>query len=150
MAPVPLTVTITRDFDHMSEVAAGFIHERISRVLGERASFTLGLATGLSPTGVYKHLAKAANAGSLDAARTRTFNLDEYVGLPGGDPQARTLHRESYSFFMVRELFGLMRAGFAETRLPRGCLIDQSELEQALAASPATPYFIRSIRISEF
>ena len=136
MAPVPLTVKITRDFDHMSEVAAGFVRERISRVLGERGSFTLGLATGASPTGVYKHLAKAANAGILDAARIRTFNLDEYVGLPGGDAQARTLHPESYSFFMVRELFGLMRTGFAGTSLPRGCLIDQPELERVLAASP--------------
>ncbi len=37
-------VIVTRDFDHMSEVAAGFVRERIARVLAERPSFVLGLA----------------------------------------------------------------------------------------------------------
>jgi len=131
---VPHQVIITRDFDHMSEVAAGFIRERIARASG--GSFTLGLATGATPTGVYKHLAKAANSGSLDPSHIRTFNLDEYVGLPGEDPQARSLHPQSYSFFMVQELFGLLRTKFAETSLPRGCLIDQGRLLHELEANP--------------
>ena len=129
-------VIITRDFDHMSEVAAGFVQERIARVLAERKSFILGLATGSSPTGVYKHLAKAVNGGSLDAARIRSFNLDEYVGLPGENAQMRALHPESYSFFMVQELFGLLRKKFAETNVPWGCLVDQDTLVRELKAHP--------------
>jgi glucosamine-6-phosphate deaminase len=133
---VPHQVIITRDFDHMSEVAAGLIRDRIARALRARDDFVLGLATGSSPTGVYKHLAKAVNGGSLDATRIRSFNLDEYVGLPRQDPQARALHPQSYSFFMVQELFGLLRTKFAETSLPRGCLVDQDLLVRELEANP--------------
>jgi glucosamine-6-phosphate deaminase len=131
---VPHQVIITRDFDHMSEVAAGLVCERVGRASG--GPFALGLATGITPTGVYKHLAKAANGGSLDATGIHTFNLDEYVGLPGEDPQARCLHPQSYSFFMIQELFGLLRVKFAETDLPRGCLVDQDRLLHELEANP--------------
>ena len=129
-------VIVTRDFDHMSEVAAGFVRERIARVLAERPSFVLGLATGTSPTGVYKHLAKAINGEELDADRIRSFNLDEYVGLPGENPQARALHPESYSFFMIQEFFGLLRRKFGETNVPWGCLVDQAKLAAELQAHP--------------
>ncbi len=131
---MPHQVIITRDFDHMSEVAAGLVRDRIGRQGGR--PFVLGLATGATPTGVYKHLAKAANSGSLDPSRICTVNLDEYVGLPGEDPQARSLHPQSYSFFMVQELFGLLRTKFAETNLPRGCLVDQDRLLHELEANP--------------
>ena len=99
---MPFTIHVTKDFDQMSQVAAQLVEASIAHRLAEADSFVLGLATGSSPTGVYKHLAKAFNAGRLDAQRVTTFNLDEYVGLPGENPQQRALHPESYSFFMVR------------------------------------------------
>ena len=133
---MPHQVIITRDFDHMSEVAGDFIRERIAAGLARRGSFVLGLATGSSPTGVYEHLAKAANGGSLDPSRVVTFNLDEYVGLPGEDPAARARHPQSYSLFMTRALFGLLRTKFAETSMPGGCLIDQGLLSRELEANP--------------
>ena len=92
----------------------------------------LGLATGSSPTGLYKHLAKAFNAGIIDAGRVRTFNLDEYVGLPGENAQQRALHQESYSYFMTTELFGLLQQKFVETNVPWGTLVDQDEVVTAL------------------
>ena len=134
---MPHTVIVTADFDHMSEVAAEFIQGRIARTLARQPSFVLGLATGSSPTGVYKHLAKAFNHQQLPAERIRSFNLDEYVGLPGDNPQARALHPESYSFFMVQELFGLLRTKFAETHVPWGCLLDQNRLVRELNEHPA-------------
>lgn len=130
---MPFTIHVTRDFDQLSWVAAGLAEAAMTRRLAEADGFVLGLATGSSPTGVYKHLAKAANAGRVDARRVRTFNLDEYVGLPGENAQQRTLHPESYSFFMAAELFGLTSPRFAETSLPWGTLIDQDELRAALA-----------------
>ena len=133
---MPIRVLITRDFDHMSEVAADLARARIARSLAERPSFVLGLATGNSPTGVYKWLAKAANAGAFDASRITSFNLDEYIGLPGENAQARALHPESYSFFMIRELFGLMRTKFRETNVPWGCLVEQDRLIAELDANP--------------
>ncbi len=130
-------VIVTRDFEHMSEVAAGLVIENIRQVLKEKDIFNLGLATGNSPTGLYKHLARAANEGSFDSGRIRSFNLDEYCGLPGENAQQRVLHPESYSFFMIQELFGLLDRKFKETYVPWGALIDQGRLIEELAANPA-------------
>ncbi len=133
---MPFKVIVTRDFDHMSEVAAGLVVEDGNRRLASRPSYVLGLATGNSPTGLYKHLAKAANAGRIDPSRVVSFNLDEYIGLPGENAQQRALHRESYSFFMVQELFGLLQTKFRETNVPWGTLIEQGKLEAELEANP--------------
>ena len=133
---MPFTIHIARDFDQMSEVAAGLVLADIVEKQAARPGYVLGLATGNSPTGLYKHLAKAFNAGAADARRIRTFNLDEYVGLPGENAQQRSLNPESYTYFMTTELFGLMRHRFAETNVPWGTLIDGDELEAALQAHP--------------
>ena len=125
---MPFNIIITRDFDHMSEVASQIVVERIASHLSGSNRFTLGLATGSSPTGLYKHLAAAANAGAFDAGRLSSFNLDEYVGLPGENAQQRTLHPESYSFFMIQELFGLMKRKFREVNVPWGTIIEQEKL----------------------
>jgi len=133
---VPFKVIITRDFDQMSEVAAGLVIEDVRRKLASRSVYVLGLATGNSPTGLYKYLAKAANAGTIDASKIVSFNLDEYIGLPGENPQQRALHKESYSYFMIQELFGLLHDKFRETNVPWGTLIDQTILEAELKANP--------------
>ena len=116
----------------MSAVAADIVAADIKEKQAAKDEYVLGLATGNSPTGLYKHLAKAFNAGTIDAGRVRTFNLDEYVGLPGENAQQRALHRESYSYFMTTELFGLMQQKFIETNVPWGTLVDQDELVKAL------------------
>jgi len=133
---VPITVFIAKDFNHMSEVATEIVKERITRVLGEKKGFVLGLATGSSPTGVYKRLARAANAGEFDSGRIRSFNLDEYVGLPGENAQQRMMHPESYCYFMIQEFFSLLKDKFIETAVPFGTLIDQKELVHHLNAHP--------------
>ncbi len=133
---MPFKVIIARDFDHMSEVAANLVVEDIRLKLASQPSYALGLATGNSPTGLYKHLAKAANAEKIDSSRMISFNLDEYVGLPGENAQQRALHKESYSFFMIQELFGLLQKKFREISVPWGTLIDQAQLESELKANP--------------
>lgn len=132
---MPFTIYVTRDFDQMSAVAAGIVEADIRAKQAGKNEYLLGLATGNSPTGLYKHLAKAFNAGSIDAGRIRSFNLDEYVGLPGENAQQRALHTESYSYFMISELFGLLQKKFMETNVPWGTLIDQDALIQALAGN---------------
>ncbi len=129
-------VIITRDFQHMSETGAGIVKDNIRRILAQKDHYVLGLATGNSPTGLYKHLARAANAGEFSAARITSFNLDEYIGLPGANAQQRALHPESYSFFMIRELFGHLQEKFCCTFVPWGTLIEQERLEAELAAHP--------------
>jgi glucosamine-6-phosphate deaminase len=130
------SVFITRDFDQFSQMAAEIVSGDIARVAATRKSYVLGLATGDSPTGLYKWLAKDFNEGRLDAGWITSFNLDEYIGLPGGNAQARTLHPESFSYFMMQELFGLLRGKFRETNVPWGCLVDQDKLIAELAANP--------------
>ncbi len=127
-----ITVWVTRDFAHMSEMAADIAVRKIIGILKDKDEAVLGLATGNSPTGLYKHFARAANEGKLDAGRIRSFNLDEYVGLPGENTQQRLLHPESYAYFMIQELFGHLQKKFIETRVPEGSLIDQKILIREL------------------
>ena len=133
---MPIKVVVTRNFKDMSEVAAEIAKKNIIRMQRKQKEVVLGLATGNSPTGLYKHLARAANAGQFDSSRIRSFNLDEYVGLPGDNVQQRVIHPESYCYFMIQEFFGLLTYKFKETSVPYGCLIDQNQLIRELKAYP--------------
>ncbi len=131
-----IKTVLTRDFRHMSKVGAEIVKQDIIRTLGKKKQFVLGLATGNSPTGLYKHLAKAANAGEFESGRVRSFNLDEYAGLPGENAQQRMMHPESYCYFMIQELFGLLKRKFMETDVPYGSLINQQRLIRELKVNP--------------
>ncbi len=133
---MPIKVLVTRNFKHMSEVAAEVVKKGIIQTLRRKEDCVLGLATGNSPTGLYRHMAKEANAGEFDSKRIRSFNLDEYVGLPGENAQQRLMHPESYCYFMIQEFFGLLNNKFAETSVPYGGLIDQKQLVHELEAHP--------------
>jgi glucosamine-6-phosphate deaminase len=133
---MPFTIYLTRDFDQMSKVAADVVEADIARKHAVEDEYVLGLATGNTPTGLYKYLAKAFNAGRIDPTRVRSFNLDEYVGLPGENAQQRVLHPQSYGHFMVSELFALLERPLRETSVPWGTLIDQARLIEALERYP--------------
>jgi glucosamine-6-phosphate deaminase len=133
---MPVNVFVTQDFEHMSKVAAEIVKKHIIGISHKKREVVLGLATGNSPTGLYKYLARAANGGEFDSGRIRSFNLDEYVGLPGENPQQRVMHPESYCYFMLQEFFGLLTNKFIETNVPYGALIDQNQLIHALRAYP--------------
>lgn len=131
-----ITVYVTDDFEHMSKVGADIVKAHIIKTLRQKDEMVLGLATGNSPTGLYRHLAKAANDGEIDCRRIRSFNLDEYVGLPGENAQQRAMHCESYCTFMIERFFSRLERKFIETSVPYGTLIDQAELIKALEAHP--------------
>ena len=134
---MPIKVIITKDFDHMSEIAAKIVKDDIIKTLQKRKEYILGLATGNSPTGLYKHLARMTNNGEFKSNNIRSFNLDEYVGLPGENAQQRTVHPESYCYFMIKEFFSLLKNKFIETTLPYGSMIDQKKLVEELKANPS-------------
>ena len=92
-----MKVLIQKDYDKMSEWAAGHIIDAINSHREERP-FVLGLPTGSTPIGVYERLAKANKAGEVSFKNVVTFNMDEFVGLQ------RTDH-ESYWYFMHEKLF---------------------------------------------
>ena len=120
----------------MSQVAAGLAETRIRTCQEQKNQCVLGLATGNTPTGMYKHLAEAFNAGRVDARQVRSFNLDEYVGLPGEHAQSRVLNPASYAYFMIEHLFSLLTNKFMDTSVPYGVMVEQAELTNALAEHP--------------
>ncbi len=131
-----IKVLVTRNYEHMSKVAADIVRKDIIQTLRKKKEYVLGLATGSSQTSMYRRLVKAAKSGEFDSARIRSFNLDEYVGLPGKNPQERVMHPESYCYFMIQEFFGLLKDKFVEANVPCGSLIDQKRLMRELKDHP--------------
>ena len=132
-----LQVIITRDYDHMSEVAAHVCAGEIRRILASKDGCSIGLPAGASPRGLYRHLARAANDGTFAGSRVTSVNLDEYVGLPGDTAVQRMLHPRSFSFFMIEAFFGHLDGKFSETHIPAAALIDPARLEEALDRYPS-------------
>jgi glucosamine-6-phosphate deaminase len=58
----------------------------IAALVGEKRRVVLGLATGDTPAGVYRELARLRKEEGLDFGNVETFNLDEYLGLPPDHP----------------------------------------------------------------
>jgi len=133
---MPIRIFIAKGIEHMSATAAEIAKSAIQRAQKKKPEAVLGLATGSTPVGLYKLLARSANAGEYDPKRVRSFNLDEYIGLPGDNAQERTLHPESYSYFMIQEFFSLLEKKFAQTCLPCGSLVDQDRFEAELDRHP--------------
>lgn len=78
--------------------AADLVTREILEALQKKPDLVLGLATGSTPVGVYERLVRAHREESVSFSRVRTFNLDEYIGLPPDHPQ-------SYHQFMRENLF---------------------------------------------
>jgi len=68
------------------DVAAGgaLAADAIEALVRDRPDAVLGLATGSTPLAIWRALATRG----LDLRRVRGFALDEYVGLPDGDPRS--------------------------------------------------------------
>ncbi|MGI6243371.1 MAG: glucosamine-6-phosphate deaminase [Prevotella sp.] len=94
-----MRVIIKDDYAGMSKWAAEHVIKRINAFQPtDEHPFVLGLPTGSSPEGMYAELVKANKEGRLSFRFVKTFNMDEYVGLPEDHP-------ESYHSFMARNLF---------------------------------------------
>ncbi|MBR5970677.1 MAG: glucosamine-6-phosphate deaminase [Lachnospiraceae bacterium] len=99
----------TKDYDSMSRRAADIIAAQI--VL--KPESVLGLATGTTPIGTYTNLRKLNKQGVISFAEVQTFNLDEYVGLDGTDPN-------SYRYFMNTNLFDHVDIDKSNTHIEDG------------------------------
>ncbi|MGK9149397.1 glucosamine-6-phosphate deaminase [Plantibacter flavus] len=64
------------------------VADDITALLTRKPDAVLGLATGSSPLRIYDAVAARVARGELSLAGARAFTLDEYVGLPVGDPRA--------------------------------------------------------------
>ena len=65
--------------------ATRLVARLIAKALRQNPRLVLGLATGRTMERVYALLADMHRQEGLDFAQCRTFNLDEYVGLPPED-----------------------------------------------------------------
>jgi glucosamine-6-phosphate deaminase len=88
-----ITVFVTRDFEHLSEVGADVVIKKTASVLRQKKEAVLGLATGNSPTGLYKHFARAANEGRW-IRPIRSFNWTN-TSACRDNVQQRVLHRKA-------------------------------------------------------
>ncbi len=129
-------VLIARDRDQLSRVAADVAREVLRQCLAARETPVLGLATGQSPLGLYRHLAEAARRGEWNVQRVQTFNLDDYVGLPGATPEARARHPQGCAAAMARNFFDLLPAPPRGIHIPAAARVDATLLEQELRAHP--------------
>lgn len=104
----------TANYEAMSRKAANIIAAQVI----SKPDCVLGLATGSTPIGTYKHLIEKYENGDLDFSEAVSVNLDEYKGLPKENDQ-------SYDYFMHHNLFSHinMKASY----LPDGTKEDGAE-----------------------
>ena len=102
-----------KDYEDMSRKAASIFFARTFM----RPDSVLGLATGSSVLGLYASLVESHRKGDLDFSGVRTFNLDEYVGLPADSDQ-------SYRYYMNDNLFRHVNIRIENTHLPDGMAKD--------------------------
>ncbi|KAH1169963.1 hypothetical protein KIL84_000948 [Mauremys mutica] len=96
---ITMRLVILDDYDLASEWAAKYICNRIIQFKPSQGRyFTLGLPTGSTPLGCYKKLIEYHKNGDLSFKYVKTFNMDEYVGLPRNHP-------ESYHSYMWNNFF---------------------------------------------
>ncbi len=87
-----MRLIIEPNYQSISEWAANYVAKQINAFdPKESHPFVLGLPTGSSPLGMYKHLIKLHKEGKVSFRNVVTFNMDEYVGLPK-DHQKATTH----------------------------------------------------------
>ncbi|MDD8049636.1 MAG: glucosamine-6-phosphate deaminase [Thomasclavelia sp.] len=104
-----MKVIITKDYDAASKAAA----EVMIDVVKKNPKANLGLATGSTPIGLYKLMAKDHKENKTSYKDIQTFNLDEYYGLDINHPQ-------SYHHFMKENLFQYLDIDLNNTHVPKG------------------------------
>jgi len=94
-----MRIIIQPDYQHVSEWAATYIIKKINAFNPtEERPYVLGLPTGSTPLGCYRELIRLHKEGKVSFKHVCTFNMDEYVGIPGDHPQ-------SYHTFMHQNFF---------------------------------------------
>jgi glucosamine-6-phosphate deaminase len=111
-----MEIIVTRDYEEMSAVSAKII----AREIQKKHDLVLGLATGDTPIGTYRHLVKLHTQEGLDFSKVTSFNLDEYVGLA-------PVHKNSYNYFMRENFFKHINISPSKVHVPQGNTSDPEE-----------------------
>ena len=102
----------------------------VAAVFRDKPNGVLGTATGSSPLEVYRVLGRLVEIGAVSLKNVRTFQLDEYVGLPVG-------HEQSYRTFIEENLVALTDLNSANVAVPNPHLVGDpgiATLDDAAAA----------------
>ncbi len=99
------------------DVLSRYAADRFIEQLNKNPKSILGLATGSTPKKMYAYLGEDTRAGKVSFSQARSYNLDEYVGLPGDHPA-------SYRYFMQEHLFSQVDFREGTTFLPNGVAQD--------------------------
>ena len=111
-----MEIVIKKNAETASQIAARFV----AREIRNKPNAVLGLATGNTPIPLYHELIRMHRTENLDFSRVTTFNLDEYVGLPGD-------HSASYNHFMHEHLFDHINVPENQIHIPDGMASDIPE-----------------------
>ena len=104
-----MDIVICKNAETAEKLAAAIIAD----ALAAKPNLTLGLATGATMENLYHKLADM----KLDFSLCKTFNLDEYVGLPAED-------RNSYRYYMNYHFFDRINIDKRNTHLENGVAED--------------------------
>lgn len=108
-----MEVIVKSSIEYVSKNAADII----SKLVRENSKAILGLATGSTPVGAYEELIRMHKEEGLDFSAIKTYNLDEYIGLDGDNPN-------SYRYFMNDKLFNHININMENTYVPDGKVKD--------------------------
>ena len=97
------------NYHELSSTAAEIIINKVN----QSAKLTLGLATGSTPEGLYRYLVEDRALNHTNYQQIKTFNLDEYVGIPPENEQ-------SYFYYMNHRLFNYLNILPEHIHLPNG------------------------------
>lgn len=94
-----MRLIILEDEEGVGDWSAKYVVKRINEFKPSKDKlFVLGLPTGGTPLKMYKALIQHYKAGKVSFKYVKTFNMDEYVGLPRDHP-------ESYHHYMFNNFF---------------------------------------------
>src|SRR5580693_1031540 len=110
-----LPVTVYKNQSQASVAVAGRIAALIKSKEAKGEKTVLGLATGVTPIGVYAELVRLHKEEGLSFKNVITFNLDEYYPM---QPTAV----QSYVTFMYENLFSHIDIDKANVHIPDGTL----------------------------
>ena len=108
-----MEVVVCKTKEEASKIAAGIITDAVKK----NPKLVLGLATGSTPVLMYSEMAKAVKAKKVSYKQVKSWNLDEYVGLPG-------THDQSYRYFMNKNLFEKIDIKLSNTHVLNGMAKD--------------------------
>ena len=111
-----MRIIVVDNYEEMSKRAALMVASQVTL----KPDSVLGLATGDTPSGMYKELISLYNKKEVDFKEVRTFNLDEYYGL---NPE----NSQSYYKYMMNNLFNSINISKENINMPDGMTKDVND-----------------------